>query len=135
MRNIPWGDNKALWEPEYDIFVLWNQPKTSSCKLPYQRPSSSADCARELFKGSNELDSLLVCTRKKLFIWGLRIYCEWRHKQSSFWAILAHVSLPRAQPLGQNISLKFSLEINSSPSLLSFWSTFYRFWFKSYDVE
>ena len=54
----------TLWEPGYDIFVLWNQLKTSSCQLPYQHPSSSADCARELFKGSNKLASLLVCTRK-----------------------------------------------------------------------
>jgi len=46
------------WEPGYDILVLWNRPKTSSCQLPYQRPSSSADCARELFKGSNKLASL-----------------------------------------------------------------------------
>jgi len=35
-----------IWEPGYDIFVLWNRPKTSSCWLPYQRHSSSADCAR-----------------------------------------------------------------------------------------
>ena len=45
----------SLWEPEYDIFVLRIRirPKTSSLQLPYQRPSSSADRARELFKGSN----------------------------------------------------------------------------------
>jgi len=41
--------------------------KTSSCRLPYQRPSFSADCARELFKGSNGLYNLLHCTRKKIF--------------------------------------------------------------------
>jgi len=29
---------------------------------------------------------------------------------SSFQVILAHVAWPRAQPLGQSISLKFSLE-------------------------
>jgi len=80
---------QTLWEPGYDIFVLWFRPKTSSCQLPYQRPSyifvlwfrpktsscqlpyqrpsSCADCARELFKGSNGLDSLLDCTWKKSF--------------------------------------------------------------------
>jgi len=46
---------QTLWEPGYNIFVLWFRPKTSSCQLPYQRPSSCADCARELFKGSNGL--------------------------------------------------------------------------------
>jgi len=44
----------TLWEPGYDISILWNRRKTSSCQVPYQHPSSSANCARELFKGSNE---------------------------------------------------------------------------------
>jgi len=34
-------------------------------------PSSSADCARELFKGSNGSDSFLDCTRKKIFWLGV----------------------------------------------------------------
>jgi len=59
------------WEPSYDIFVLRFWPKTSSCQLPYQRPSSFADCARELFKHSNGLDSLLDCTREKNFWLGV----------------------------------------------------------------
>jgi len=84
--------------------------KNSSFWLPYQRPSSSADCARELFKGSNGSASLVDCTWKKFFGWGLRIFYEWRHKWSSFRVILAHVAWRRAQPLGQSVSLKFSLE-------------------------
>ena len=64
----------TLWEPVYDIFVLWKWPKTSSFRLPYQCHNSSADCARELLKGSNELDSLLDYTRKKFFWLGLRIF-------------------------------------------------------------
>jgi len=32
----------------------------------------------------------------KSFCW---IFCEWRHKWSSFRVILAHVAWPRAQPL------------------------------------
>ena len=100
----------TLWEPGYDIFILRFRSKTSSCQLPYQRPSSSADCARELFKGSNGLASLLDCIRKKIFWVGVADFCEWRQKWSSFWAILAHVAWPRAQPLGQSLLLKFSLE-------------------------
>jgi len=84
--------------------------KNSSFPLPYQRPSSSADCTRELFKGSNGSESLVDCTRKKFFGWGLWIFCDWRHEWSSFGVILAHVAWPRAQPLGQRVSLKFSLE-------------------------
>ena len=40
----------------------------------------------------------------------MRIFCEWRHKLSSFGVILAHFAWPRAQPPGQSISLKFLLE-------------------------
>jgi len=41
--------------------------KNSSFHLPYQRPSSSANCARELFNGSNGSTSLVDCIRKKIF--------------------------------------------------------------------
>jgi len=40
----------------------------------------------------------------------MRVFCDWRHKWSSFKVILAHVAWPRAQPLGPSVSLKFSLE-------------------------
>jgi len=84
--------------------------KNSRFRLPYQRPSSSADCARELFKGSNGSASLVACTQKKFFGWGVRIFCDCCHKWSSFGIILAHVAWSRAQPLGQSVSLKFSSE-------------------------
>jgi len=57
-------------EPAYVIFVLRFRPKNSNFQLPYQRPSSSADCARELFNGSNGSGSLVDCTRKKNFLPG-----------------------------------------------------------------
>ena len=93
----------------YGWFWRFSQKK-SSFRLPYQCPSSSADCARELFNGSNGSASLVDCTQKKNFARGVRLFCEWRHKFSSFRVILAHVAWPRAQPLGQSVSLKFSLE-------------------------
>ena len=40
----------------------------------------------------------------------MQIFCDWRHKWSSSKVILARVAWPRAQPLGQSVSLKFSLE-------------------------
>jgi len=40
-------------------------------------------------------------------------------KGSSFRVILAHVTWPRAQPLGQSVSLKFSLETRLESSLMS----------------
>ena len=84
--------------------------KNSSFRLPHQRPSSSVDCARELFKSSTGSASLVDYTWKKFFGWGVRIFCDWRHKWSSFRVILAHVAWPRAQLLGQSVWLKFSLE-------------------------
>ena len=44
--------------------------KNSTFRLPYQCHSSSADCARELFSGSNGSASLVDCTRKKNFCLG-----------------------------------------------------------------
>jgi len=57
--------------------------KHSSFWLHYQRPSSSADCARELFKGSNGSTSLVDCIRKKIFWLRGVDFCDWRHKWSS----------------------------------------------------
>ena len=81
--------------------------KNSSFRLPYQCPSSSAHCARELFNNSNGSASLVDCTRKKIFAWGVRFFCEWRHKWRPFWPTLPG---PGRQPLGGSISLKFLLE-------------------------
>jgi len=57
----------TLQEPAYDILYFDFGLKNSSFCLPYQHPSSSPDCARELFKGSNGSASLVNCTRKKIF--------------------------------------------------------------------
>jgi len=58
--------------------------KNSSFQLPYQRPSSSADCARELFNSSNGSASLVDCTWKKFFCLGVRVFCQWCHKWRTF---------------------------------------------------
>jgi len=41
----------------------------------FEKKSSSANCARELFKGSNGLASLVDYTWKKFLGWGLQIFC------------------------------------------------------------
>jgi len=48
--------------------------KNSSFWLPYQRPSSSADCVRELFNGSNRSASLVNCTQKKFLVGGCGLF-------------------------------------------------------------
>jgi len=77
--------------------------KNSSFRMPYQRPSSSADCARELFNGSNGSASLVDCTRKKFFAWGLRVFCEWRHKWRTFRPPWPTLPGPGRQSLGGSI--------------------------------
>jgi len=88
------------------------QSSTAVCTCLMQLHNSVADCARELFKPSKDLvgKSLSLQWRKKFFDFGFWIFSEWRHEWSSFGVILAHVAWPRAQPLGQSVSLKFSLE-------------------------
>jgi len=124
----------TLWRPFCEYIVLGFQPKTSSFPLPYQRHSSSADCVKKLIKGSNGSASLLVCTRKKMFGPGLRIFSEWCRKRSSFRVILAHVTWPRAQPLGQSVSLKFALETRfeseSFKPLIDFLAFLVQIWVK-----
>ena len=102
----------TLWEPAYDIFVLWFRPKNSSFRLPYQHPSSSADCARELLNGSNgkRIGQSFRLHSKKIVGWGCGFFVSDVIKWSSFGVILAHVAGPKAQPLDQIISLKFLLE-------------------------
>jgi len=55
---------------------------------------------------SNGSASLLACTRKKFLVRG----CEFFVSDVAGEAVLAHVTWPSAQPLGQSISLKFALE-------------------------
>jgi len=84
--------------------------KNSSFRLPYQRPSSSANCARELFNSSNGSASLVDCTRTKIFCLVVRVFCEWRHKWRTFRPPWPTLPGPGRQPLGGSISLKFLLE-------------------------
>jgi len=65
--------------------------KNSSFRLPYQRLSSSADCARELFNGSNGSASLVDCTRKKILPGGCRFFMSDVISEvvlGSFWLML-----------------------------------------------
>jgi len=94
VQNLRWGIFPACLKikPRYkfcgqdfelNISCPWRlggfgdfRKKNSSFRLPYQRPSSSADSTRELFNGSNGSASLVDCTRKKIFAWGVRVFCE-----------------------------------------------------------
>jgi len=71
----------------------------------------------DLVEASKDAASLLVCTRKKFFGWGMQIFCEWRHKWRTFWPPWPTLSGPGRQPLDGSISLKFLLQLDYNPSL------------------
>ena len=53
------------------IYLYFNfSLKNSSFRLPCQRPNSSADCARELFKGSNRSASRGNYTQTNFLVGG-----------------------------------------------------------------
>ena len=153
-------NTKLLWKKRYEwipfryIIFMWSRifchgmintlasawfwqfsQKNSTFRLPYQRPNSSADCARELFNGSNGSASLVDCTRKKFFVWGLRVFCEWRHKWRTFRPPWPTLPGPGRQPLGGSIFLKFLLETMLQSESLILWMTCWGFGFKSYEVS
>jgi len=75
----------------YEYIVPGNRPKPSSFCLPYQHHSSSVDCARELFKPSQDSASLLICSPKYFFGWGLQIFVSDVISEvvfGSFWLML-----------------------------------------------
>jgi len=90
--------------------------KSSIFGLSYQLHSSSAYCARVLFKLSKYpsievLNSKSLSLQwKKFFGFRFQFFCEWCHKWGRFLAILAHVTWRRAQLLDGSISLKCLLE-------------------------
>jgi len=68
-------------------------------------------CSTDPVKVSKDVASLLVCTRKKTFFaWGVRVFCEWRHKWKTFRPPWPTLPGPGRQLLGVSISLKFLLE-------------------------
>ena len=60
-----------------------------------------------LVEVSEDAASLVVWTQKKFFGWGVRFFCEWRHKWRAFWPTSPD---PGRQPLDGSISLKFLLD-------------------------
>ena len=109
--------------------------KNSSFRLPYQRSSSSADCARELFNGSNGSTSLVDCTQKNFFCLGMRVFCEWRHKWRTFRPPWPTLPGPGPKPLDGSTLLKFLFKTGYNLSLLILQMTCWGFGLKSYDQK
>jgi len=73
------------------IYSYFDFSLKNSFRLPYQRPSSSADCAKELLNGSNGSDSLVDCTQKYILVGGCRFFVTDVISEvalKSFWVML-----------------------------------------------
>ena len=93
-----------------DVLYLEIELKSSIFQLPYQPHNSSADCARELFKPSNDTANFRVCNGKKLYGCGFCFLVNDVVSKVGFIAILALVTWTMTQLLDGSILLKFSLE-------------------------
>jgi len=97
----------TLWLLVYECIVLENWGKTRVFRLTYQAHSSSADCARELFKPSKYSANLEVRNEKKIVL-GFCFFVD--DIISRFLAIFGCWYLTCAQPLDGSIPFKFSLQ-------------------------
>ena len=108
--------------------------KTSGSHVALRARNLGTENGRELFKGSKDA-SLLVCTQKKFFGWGVLIFCKWCHKWKAF-----RTPWPTSPGHGPklfygSILLKFLLETRLQSESLILWMTCWGFGFKSYDLK
>jgi len=59
--------------------------KTAGLHVTLRGNISAPVRVTDLVEVSKEVASLVVCTWKKFFGWGLRVFCEWRRKWRTFW--------------------------------------------------
>ena len=81
--------------------------------------NSGAKSGIELIKGSKDVASLLFCTRKKFFGWGVLIFCEWCQNCRTFrtpWRTSPGLG---PKPSDGSISLKFLLETRLQSELFN----------------
>ena len=85
-------------------------------------------CSTDPVKVSKDTASLLVCTLKKFFCLGVRVFREWRNNWRTFRPPWPTLPGPGRQPLGGSILVKFLLEIRlQSESFDSDCSLIFRF--------
>jgi len=104
------------------VLTLWHpaafgdfREKNTKTHVALRKNFSGPVRATDLVKGSKDAASLVACTRKKFFGWGLQIFCEWRHKWRTFRPPWPTLPGPGHQLLDGNISLKCILETRLQP--------------------
>jgi len=83
--------------------------KIAGLHMALCKRNSGTESGRELFKGSKDLASLLVCTKKIFFGWEMRIFCEWRHEWRTFRSSWPTSPGPGPKLLNGSILLKLLL--------------------------
>jgi len=83
--------------------------KTAGLHVALRGNISTSVRVTDLVEVSKDVASLVVCTLKKFFGWGMQVFYEWRHKWRTFWPPSPG---PGRQLLDGSVSLKFLLETN-----------------------
>jgi len=76
------------WLLVYNYIIPGNWGKTKDIWLSYQPHSSSADCARELFKPSKDSASLRLCNDKKYLVLGFSFSVSDVTSKVGFWLLI-----------------------------------------------
>jgi len=109
--------------------------KNTETHVALRRNYSAPVWVTDLVEVSKDAASLLVCTWKKFFRWGMQIFCEWRHKWRTFQLPWTTSPGPGRQSLDGNISLKFLLETRLQSESFDTLDDLLCFGFKSYDLN
>ena len=104
--------------------------RTTRSHVALHAHNSGVESGRELFKGSKDTESLLVCTQNKFFDLGLQIFCEWRHKWRTFRPPWRTSPDPGCKPLMVVFHWSFYWKLGYNPSLLILWMTVQKLWSK-----
>ena len=111
--------------------------KTACSHVALHEHNSGVESPRELFKGSKDSASLVVCNDKKFSVLGFGFFVS----DVIRGGLLGHFgplsSGPGPKPLDGGILLKFGilLKLGLYPSLLILWMTCWGFEFKSYNLK
>jgi len=109
--------------------------KTAGLHKVLPRNFSGLVSATDLGKGSKDLASLVVCTWKKFFAWGVWIFCEWHHKWRTFRPPWPTLPGPGPKPLDDSISLKFLLETRLQSESFDTVDDLLGFWVQNFDLK
>ena len=140
------GRGPPVWHPGIRRTTLWGSLLTSGLIQAVRKKTAGLHVAlrgnfsapvrvTDLVEVLKDATSLVVCTRKKVFGWGMRIFCEWRQKWRTFWLPWTNSPGPGSQPLDGSIALKCLLETRLQSESFDTLDDLLGFRFKSDDIS